>query len=146
MSDDSTDFDALTPGHFLRGAPLVAFPEIPTSDISLINRWEKLKRLHQELCVRWKEEYLKLLHKRYKWKTPRSDIQINDLVVVKDELLPPQEWRLGRVLNVYKGPDSLTRVVDIKTQNGIIIRPIVKICVLPTKAPNQERLVGPQDQ
>ncbi|GBP06882.1 hypothetical protein EVAR_101321_1 [Eumeta japonica] len=43
---------------------------------------------------------------RYKWRTPKPDIQPGDLVVVKDDLLPPQDWRLGRVENTFPGPDG----------------------------------------
>ncbi|XP_065356281.1 uncharacterized protein LOC135950679 [Calliphora vicina] len=65
LSEDPSDLTALTPGHFLRGAPIMAFPEQYYQDISVINRWEKLKAIHQ-LSIRWKNDYLKTLHKRYK--------------------------------------------------------------------------------
>lgn len=95
-----------------------------------MNRWKNLKILHHQFSIRWKEEYLKELHKRYKWKHPQRDVQINDLVVIRQENLPPNKWRLGRVLKVYPGSDHRVRVADIKTQKGIISRPIVKLCVL----------------
>ncbi|XP_036329728.1 uncharacterized protein LOC118741861 [Rhagoletis pomonella] len=124
---------ALTPGHFLIGAPLLSpiEPSIETNPISLINRWQRLKALSQQLSIRWKEEYLKELHKRYKWKYPQTDISVDDLVVVRHEHLPPNEWRLGRVTKVYQGNDRRARVADIRTQKGMITRPIVKLVVLP---------------
>ena len=132
QSEMPTDLVPLTPGHFLRGAPLVALPEPPTEKISLINRWKKLKGLHFTFSQRWKDEYLSELHKRYKWKNPELNLQINDLVVIKDDLLPPTEWKLGRVVSLCAGADNNVRVAEIRTQQGIVKRSIAKLCVLPS--------------
>ncbi|XP_075158079.1 uncharacterized protein LOC142231352 [Haematobia irritans] len=124
------------PGHFLRGAPIIATPEIshdvPENRISLLNRWERLKALHRIFAQRWKSEYITELQRRTKWKSTQNNIQPNDFVVVKDDLLPPTEWRLGRVVKVHYGNDQNVRVAEILTQSGTITRPIVKLCTLPT--------------
>ncbi|XP_055840326.1 uncharacterized protein LOC129907882 [Episyrphus balteatus] len=121
-------------GHFLRGGPLLSPPEPceAQKDISLIRRWNTLKAIHHQFSIRWKEEYLKELIKRYKWKYPQRDMEVGDLVVLRDEQLPPNEWRLGRVLEVHRGPDNRVRVVDVKTQKGVVRRSIVKLCILPS--------------
>ncbi|XP_037828691.1 uncharacterized protein LOC119616429 [Lucilia sericata] len=106
MSEDPDDLQALTPSHFLRGAPLVFAPEIPPDNLSLLNRWERLKALHHKFGQRWKNEYLLELHKRYKWQNPRRDLQTGDFVIIKDELLPPCDWRLGRIEAVHVGRDK----------------------------------------
>ncbi|XP_075157918.1 uncharacterized protein LOC142231185 [Haematobia irritans] len=54
MSEDPTEMNALTPGHFLRGSPLIAVPEELPKDISLINRWQKLKTIQLHFAKRWK--------------------------------------------------------------------------------------------
>ncbi|XP_041673747.1 uncharacterized protein LOC121529817 [Drosophila eugracilis] len=41
------------------------FEELDTT--SIINRWQHLKALQQQFRLRWKEEYLKELHKRNNW-------------------------------------------------------------------------------
>ena len=130
MSEDPEDLEALTPAHFLRGGPLLFAPEMPIDDLSLINRWEKIKARHHTFTKRWKTEYIQELHKRYKWQYPKRNIQENDLVLVKDDLLPPNDWKMGRVVKVHEGHDQHVRVVDVKTTTGIISRPIVKLCVL----------------
>lgn len=131
MSEDPNDLTALTPGHFLRGSPMLSLPEPNCQNLSLINRWLKLKALHHEFSIRWKEDYLKSLHKRYKWKIPIPNLNIGDLVVVMDDLLPPNEWRLGRIEKTHEGSDSRVRIADVRTANGTITRPIVKLCALP---------------
>ncbi|XP_065356502.1 uncharacterized protein LOC135950906 [Calliphora vicina] len=131
MSDDPADFKALTPGHFLRGAPIMSFPENYEHKIGLINRWERLKAIHQQMAIRWKEDYLKSLHKRYKWKNVSTNLKSGDLVVIMDDLLPPSEWRLGRIETTHIGSDDNVRVADVRTATGLIKRPIVKLCYLP---------------
>lgn len=132
LSENAEDITALTPGHFLIGAPLLAPPEpvINESPISLVNRYRKMKALSHQFCLRWKDEYLLGLHKRYKWQNPERDITIDDLVVIRHEQLPPTEWRLGRVVKTYPGSDGHVRVVDVRTASGIVKRPIAKLVVL----------------
>ncbi|XP_070075733.1 uncharacterized protein [Drosophila takahashii] len=140
MSEDPTDLVALSPGHFLVGGPLlsVAEPEIKENPISILNRWRRLKALHQQFCLRWKEEYLKELHKRTKWQFPTRNIQTGDMVVLKEENLPPNEWRLGRIQLVCPGADGKTRVAEVLTARGIIRRPIAKMIRLPMEASSSE--------
>lgn len=131
MSDDPNELLALTPGHFLRGGPLIASPEAPSDTSTLRDRWERLKVLHHQFARRWKDEYLKDLQKRYKWQSPEENVTVGQLVVVKDDLLPPNEWRLGRITKIYIGSDGFVRVADLKTQAGIITRAINRLCILP---------------
>lgn len=74
---------------------------------------------------------MKELHKRNKWQFPDRNLQVGDLVIVKEDNLPSNEWRLGRVLAVYPGADDKVRVVDVQTSHGIVKRPIVKLLFLP---------------
>ncbi|XP_075163179.1 uncharacterized protein LOC142235805 [Haematobia irritans] len=133
ISDNIDDFGALSPGHFLIGGSLLspAEPEESANNTSLLNRWRRLKLIQQEFCRRWKAEYLKELHKRTKWKNSQEDLKINDLVVLRHEALAPNDWRLGRVIKLHHGRDNRVRVVDLRTQNGIISRPIHKLVLLP---------------
>ncbi|XP_065362180.1 uncharacterized protein LOC135955751 [Calliphora vicina] len=137
-SENHTDLCALTPGHFLIGSPLLSPPEPNLTDHSLsyVSRWQKLKVLHHHFAQRWKEEYLKELHKRFKWKYPQRDYAIGDLVVIRQDNLPPNQWRLGRIENVVRGSDNRVRVAEVRTANGIVTRPIVKLILLPN--PNEQ--------
>ena len=133
LSEDPEELLALTPGHFLIGSAISspAEPEEVDSPLSIVNRWKKVKAMHYTLCRRWKEEYLQELHKRNKWKTPQIDLKVDDLVVLRNEPICPTAWRLGRVLRLFPGSDSKVRVVELKTQSGIIKRPIHKLVKIP---------------
>nr|XP_041633544.1 uncharacterized protein LOC121503298 [Drosophila kikkawai] len=113
MSEGPTDLLALTPGHFLVGGPLLATvePEIKGASTSIINRWQHLKAFHQQFRLRWKEEYLKELHKRTKWQVPTRNLEVGEMVIIKDDNLPSNEWRLGRIDSVFPGPDGHVRGV-----------------------------------
>ncbi|XP_065370748.1 uncharacterized protein LOC135962783 [Calliphora vicina] len=116
QTDDMECLDILTPGHFLIGAPLLAPPEheITESPMKINNCWEKVKALNQRLCNRWKDEYLNNLQKRNKWKFMQRDMKVGDMVVIREDNLPTNEWRLGRVHKVHMGKDGHTRVVELK--------------------------------
>ena len=126
--------DVLTPGHFLVGGPLLAPPEVEILEapLSITNRWQRVKALNQRLCTRWKDDYLKDLQKRNKWKVLQKDLEVDDLVVIRDDNLPANEWRLGRVVKTHTGKDSHVRVVELRTERGLVTRPVVKLVLLPT--------------
>ncbi|XP_041451274.1 uncharacterized protein LOC121404916 [Drosophila obscura] len=64
----------------------------------------------------------------------QRDLEVGDLVVIKEENIPAQEWRLGRVQNAYPGADDKVRVVDLLTARGLIKRPITKVVLLPMES------------
>ncbi|XP_062545279.1 uncharacterized protein LOC134211908 [Armigeres subalbatus] len=47
--------------------------------------------------------------------------------ILRGENDKPQQWPLGRVLQVFSGTDGLVRVVSVKTANGIFRRDIRKL-------------------
>jgi len=132
LSSDPNDLDVLTSGHFLIGRPLVALPEKDVTSINQnrLSRWQLIQKIQQQFWRRWSSEYLTRLQQRPKWSSQRTNIQINDLVLVKDNL-PTQQWKLGRVIEIHPGPDKIVRVVTLKTVDGVYKRPITKICHLP---------------
>ncbi|XP_075163644.1 uncharacterized protein LOC142236255 [Haematobia irritans] len=131
MSEDPFELNPLTPGHLLRGSALIAVPEEYSDNLNLLNRWQRLKTLQMQFAKRWKSEYLLELQRRYKWKTVQKNLKENDFVIVKEDNLPPTEWCLGRVIKVFSGTDSKIRVAEIRTKNGTVVRPLVKLCILP---------------
>ncbi|KAK0130926.1 Beta-1,3-galactosyltransferase 2 [Merluccius polli] len=63
---------------------------------------------------RWRKEYLANITIRQRWHVPRRNLQIGDIVMVKDEDLPRNEWRLRRVVETYANKDG--GGVEIPTQ------------------------------
>lgn len=132
LSNDPNDISSLTPGHFLVGRPLLSLPEGNVMDINTnrLSRWQMIQKMHQQFWRKWHTEYLNRLQERPKWMQKREDPEINDLVLIKDENLPPSRWAMARIIDKHPGSDNLTRVVTLKTSNNILKRPITKICPL----------------
>ncbi|XP_039306065.1 uncharacterized protein LOC120357974 [Solenopsis invicta] len=133
LSADPSDLNALTPGHFLIGRPLVSISEINLTDVNVnrLNRYQLLEQIKQNFWKRWSLEYLTQLQQRNKWKKVHDTIKEGTIVVLRELNIPPMNWRLGRVVKIHQGKDGLIRVVDVKTSTGIYQKPLTKICMLP---------------
>lgn len=134
ISNDPRDLESLTPGHFLIGRNLTSFPERDISEINenRLSIYQRLTQMHQQFWKRWSVEYLNRLQNRPKWLTLSENLKPNDLVILKDENLTPLYWPLARIIEVLPGKDNKVRVVKIKTKDGILTRPITKLCPLPS--------------
>ncbi|CAK1578716.1 unnamed protein product [Parnassius mnemosyne] len=133
LSSDPADCTPLTPGHFLIGRTLTSLPQPDYQHQStpLLNRFQRIEQLRQHFWERWSEEYVSELQQRVKWRSCKDSLKINDLVVVKEDNLPPLKWKLGRVVAIHPGADGIVRVADIRTSTGIIKRAFNRICPLP---------------
>ena len=135
MSSDPSDFKTLTAGHFLTMEPLVTIPAPKEPDqstvTSLRKRWSLVQQIQHHFWSRWQKEYLHTLQERPKWTRVTPNLQIGDLVIVK-EPTPPLTWRTARVIEVHPGMDGVVRVAKIQTATGkVLTRPAVKLCPMP---------------
>ncbi|XP_073943650.1 uncharacterized protein isoform X2 [Choristoneura fumiferana] len=114
--------------------PLTSLPSPPLRDENpnRLNHYRRLEQLRQHFWARWTAEYISELQHRYKWRTRHTDLQLDELVLIKDDGLPPLHWRMGRVSKIYPGPDGIPRVADITTARGTIRRALNRICPLPS--------------
>ncbi|XP_059217542.1 uncharacterized protein LOC131994720 [Stomoxys calcitrans] len=137
LTSDTSNFDALTPAHFLVGEPTTSLPEESLLDCNpnLLTRWKNVERLKQHFWKRWHHEYLNRLQSRPKWLKSKIDPKVGDLVLIADERCGPGQWNLGRIKDTHPGPDGKTRVVSVLIKNKIIKRPVNKISLLPDNEP-----------
>ncbi|XP_064622515.1 uncharacterized protein LOC135484767 [Lineus longissimus] len=132
LSTDPSDFQALTPGHFLVGTELNALPEIDLTDVKVnrLNRWQHVQSLYQLFWKRWSLEYIARLQNRPKWTKVQRNLEIDDLVIIREDNLPPLKWLMARVVELHPGEDGLVRVATLKMVNGVVKRPIRKLAML----------------
>lgn len=146
ISDDPDDFEILTPGHFLIGkAPLtLPHPNLLGIEMNRLTRYQFLQQLYQDFWEQWSREYLSRLQKRPKWKQQHKNLKIGQIVVIKEDNVPPTKWILGRIVETFTGQDGLVRSAKLickgdppirKGEKGkapiIVSRPIHKLCLLP---------------
>ncbi|KAL0880978.1 hypothetical protein ABMA27_002135 [Loxostege sticticalis] len=133
LSSDPNDLSVLTPGHFLTLAPLttVPTPDYTNVKINRLTRWQLLQRMHQDFWNRWHTEYLTTLSQRLKWTKPTREVKIGQMVIIKDESTHPLKWRFGRIANLFYGRDGIPRSASIQTVQGVLSRPLVKLCPIP---------------
>ncbi|XP_053956260.1 uncharacterized protein LOC128861907 [Anastrepha ludens] len=134
-SEAAGDLEVLTPGHFIVGEPLKSIPEPEGQGFrgNLRQRWQAISAMRQHFWRRWRDEYLVSLQRRTKWFRSSRNIEEGDVVAVFNEPNPPTKWTIARVIKCHHGTDGRVRVVTLKTPHGELVRPIVKLCLLPTK-------------
>ncbi|XP_070172476.1 uncharacterized protein [Polyergus mexicanus] len=133
LSNDPSDLQSLTLGHFLIGDAVTAIPEHNLMDLSMnrLTRYQLLSRIQQHFWIRWSKEYIAQLQQRVKWKQPSVNISPGTMVILKNENTCPMTWPLGRIVEIHPGTDGITRIVTIQTSRGLCKRAITKICILP---------------
>lgn len=135
MSEDPNDMAALTPSHFLINRSAVALPEPSYEEEkeNRLSRWKHVQLMQQHFWRRWSREYLHHLQCRQKWHDGvNENFKVGALVVLIDENLPPQQWRLGRIVATHPGDDGVVRVVTVKTTSNNFKRAITKVALLPS--------------
>ncbi|KAM0726722.1 hypothetical protein ACS0PU_006883 [Formica fusca] len=133
LSDTLEDYECLTPGHFLIGSALTVNPEPSLLNINenRLSRWQLVRHVTERFWKSWSNDYVNTLQQRAKWRKVEPPIDTGQLVLLRNPMLPPCKWELGRVTQCHPGSDGFVRVVTVKTDTSEFKRPIVKLCVLP---------------
>ena len=108
--------EPLTPNHLLTMKSKVVMPppgDFQRADLYLSKRWRRVQYLANEFWNRWKKEFLQSLQPRQKWIAVRRNLQVNDVVIVMDESLPRNHWKLARVHETFPNDDGLVRKVKM---------------------------------
>jgi hypothetical protein len=138
--------EPLTPNHLLTTKTRVLMPppgEFQRNDIYLVKRWRRVQHLTNCFWERWRKSYLMSLQERQKWNKPRRNIQVGDIVLLKDQSIARNHWKTARVEEAYQDEDGLVRKVKVVvgdaqlTRNGkrtrnrsVLERPIQKLVLL----------------
>lgn len=131
LTSDTDDLAILTPGHFLIGDAILAPPEPPIVDKSPTKQYLKLQRMVQQFWRKWSADWLSHLQSRPKWHAAKENLKLDDVVIIKNDQLPPNQWQIGKIIAVHPGDDQLVRVVTVQTSTGDYKRCVSKICRLP---------------
>lgn len=133
MSDNYDDYNALTPSHFLIGSMLMSIPEpsLLEEKESRLTRWQLISHMRDSFWKAWSHDYLQTLQQRPKWREIQNKARVGRLVLLRNALVAPSNWELGRIEECHPGDDGLTRVVTVRTARSRYKRALTKLCFLP---------------
>jgi hypothetical protein len=129
LSSDINDLEILTPGHFLIGRAFLARPNPDYTETKLgpLQICKLVEKMKQEFWKTWSTDYLCRLQQRPKWTSEQENIAVGELVLIKNDQLPPTKWSLGRIINIHPGPDGNVRVATVRGESSTLKRPIAKL-------------------
>lgn len=116
MADDGVE--PLTPFHFTTGRGPAALITDTTQHytITLNERWNLVQQLQHQLWRRYFTEYVTLLKQyhpqRYK-NGNKTNLQVGDIVLVKDKVLFQHYWPMARITEIHPGTDGIVRAVTV---------------------------------
>ena len=113
---DSGHPEPITPNHLLTMKTKVLLPppgRFVREDLYSRKRWRRVQHLVNEFWCRWRKEFLQNLQSRQKWVHPRRESQVGDIVIVKDENMPRNQWLMGRITDTFPSEDGLVRKVKL---------------------------------
>ncbi|GFX92889.1 transposon Tf2-11 polyprotein [Trichonephila clavipes] len=88
-----------------RGEVITSSPEHTNDDkLSLRSRWDIVQKMMLGFWRKWKMDYLSNLQNRTKWKSPNHNFKAGEIVIIKEDNIPPATWPLGFLSN--KNPSS----------------------------------------
>lgn len=113
---DPHSLEPSTPNHLLtvKSAKVLPPPgKFIKKDMYGKKRWRHVQYLAKQFWSRWRREYLANISLRQRWHSPRRNLQVGDIVMVKEDEAHRNEWRLARVKGTTTDKDGLIRRVKI---------------------------------
>ena len=150
---DDPDLVPLNPSRLLTGKSKIIMPPPGTfqrQDLYCRRQWRRVQHLADQFWQRWRKEYLQNLQARPKWNDERVNLQVGDVVIIKDDNAPRNQWSLGRVEETIASDDDLVRQAKVRIatkwidrkgrrmeEPRFLDRPISKLVLL-VKHPQEE--------
>ena len=92
--------------------------------------WRLRQNLQNAFWKTWKKDYLMKQDIRSKWKNPTKEDLVDRIILMNDDNLPRNCWKLAKIVETIESKDGLIRTVMVKTPTSVLRRPIQKISLL----------------
>ncbi|XP_073449004.1 uncharacterized protein [Aquarana catesbeiana] len=97
-------------------------------------QWKQVQSLADIFWNRWKQEYLVTLQSHRKWQADKPNLQVGDVVLLKDTQVHRNEWPVGLIVETVPSNDSKVRKVKVKVMRQgtpkVYFRPISEVVLL----------------
>ena len=131
---DPTSLKPISPMTLLTQKSKVVYPlpgKFEGCDIYSRKHWRRVQHIVNEFWSRWRNEYLSSLQSRQKWQSQSENLSLDDVVILKEESKPRNEWQLGRVTKLFPDGNNVVRSVEIELSNkSRFTRPVNKLILL----------------
>jgi len=77
-------------------------------------RLRHIQEVVHHFWKRWLREWLPFLSPRKKWGKEKPDLGVGDLVLILSTDTTRGKWPLGRIVQVFPGPDGHVCTADVK--------------------------------
>jgi len=125
--DNPDDLKPLSPSMFLQEIREFGVPDYDMLCREKLNKkWRYKQKIIEDLRKRFRTEYLGQLRLKNDKKENRK-IEIGDIVLIGDDIHKRIDWPLARVMSMIPGRDGLIRVLILKTEKGVLKRPIQRV-------------------
>ena len=132
MHNEVDEPQPLTPAHFLVGKRLTSLPPKPfpadtqhptLNKGEMTRRWKYRQRLVTSFWNSWRRDYLLDLKSAHRCDTPQpTPLKAGDVVLIGEDNLPRQTWKLGKIEELFPGRDGLVRSCSVRTASGTLLR------------------------
>ena len=135
---DPLDGGPITPNHLLLGRATGVIPELKFENVSKVKRMKFLYSIVVEFWEKWRTVVFHSLVPQFKWHRTQRNVQVGDVVLLKEEEAKVADYKLGMVIGIKSSKDGLVRSVKVRCLNrteskftvSYIDRPIHKLCVI----------------
>jgi len=109
LSDDPFNPTYLSPGHFLIGAPLTQLPATDFTNVKCnrFSRWQTYQQQLQQFWQRWASDYLQNLQQRQCWQRTSPNLQLGELVMLREDNMTPLHWPTAAIKETHPGKDAI---------------------------------------
>ena len=98
------------------------------------SQWKYVQLLADTLWKRWKNEFLSNLQHRQKWQSVVPNLQIGDVVLLRDRDVARNQWPLGVIVRVFPSGDDLVRKIKVRVmkdgKSHMYVRPVTEVVKL----------------
>ncbi|XP_059839636.1 GRB10-interacting GYF protein 2-like [Hypanus sabinus] len=116
VSSDPENPFILSPSTLLTQKAGAPPPPGDFSDKDLYTKqWRQVQALANQFWSRWRQKYLPSLQQRRKWTEPRRNLQVGDLVLLRDKQVARNSWPTARITATFPIGDGHVRKIELKT-------------------------------
>ncbi|XP_059837241.1 uncharacterized protein LOC132400293 [Hypanus sabinus] len=135
VSSDPENPFILSPSMLLTQKAGAPPPPGDFSDKDLYTKqWRQVQALANPFWSRWRQKYLPSLQQRRKWTEPRRNLQVGDLVLLRDKQITRNSWPMARITATFPSEDGHVRKIELKTTDQgdvkIYQRPVTEVILL----------------